>query len=403
MNRQGLAAILLLALLGMGFFIITNCGGTPLVNTTSTNENKVWQNVGLPGFSLNNVSNVSLFVYNGTPYVAYKETSIESSGFSVDYARVMKYNGSSWESVGDPAYCPKANNFVSLFIFNGIPYLGTGEQSNGDTMGYFKAAVLKFENGSWESIGGDPGFSAGGTGYGDLFVDNGVPFLAYYDVVNSNGCVAKYNGITWESVGSPNFSGSEAQHNFSLYVYNGIPYLAYRHDPSNEVSVIKYNGSSWENVGSPAFSAGAGTYLSLYVYNGTPYVAFAEDHYYPNPASQQELISEATLMKFNGTSWEYVGKPGFSDGQARFVSLSIDNDTPYVAYVDDSLLGFSRASLMKFNGSSWDYVGSRGFSSGGTSNGVSDTSLSIFNGIPYIAFRDLNQAGKITVMKFAPQ
>jgi hypothetical protein len=40
-------------------------------------------------------------------------------------------------------------------------------------------------------------------------------------------------------------------------------------------------------------------------------------------------------MKFDGTNWLYVGTPGFSAGQADFISLAINAaGEPYVAYDD---------------------------------------------------------------------
>jgi hypothetical protein len=66
-------------------------------------------------------------------------------------------------------------------------------------------------------------------------------------------------------------------------------------------------------------------------------------------------------MKYNGSSWEVVGSPGFSDGEARYTSLAIDNDgTPYVAYSDQNQN--RRATVMKWNGSRWVVVGNPGFS-----------------------------------------
>jgi len=40
-------------------------------------------------------------------------------------------------------------------------------------------------------------------------------------------------------------------------------------------------------------------------------------------------------MKFDGNNWVNVGSPGFSAGQADYISLAIDGSgTPYVAYSD---------------------------------------------------------------------
>jgi len=41
-------------------------------------------------------------------------------------------------------------------------------------------------------------------------------------------------------------------------------------------------------------------------------------------------------MKFDGTSWVLYGNQGFSDGGADYISLAIYNGTPYVAYKDEA-------------------------------------------------------------------
>jgi len=61
-------------------------------------------------------------------------------------------------------------------------------------------------------------------------------------------------------------------------------------------------------------------------------------------------------MKFDGSSWVYVGLAGFTPGWAYVEGLAFDSaDTPYVAYQE------YKASVMKFDGTSWVQVGSAGF------------------------------------------
>jgi len=84
--------------------------------------------------------------------------------------------------------------------------------------------------------------------------------------------------LRWTYVGSPGFSAGGVYDRLSLYVYNDTPYVAYGDVAnSNQATVMKYNGSTWENVGSAGFSAGAAFTPSLYVCNDTPYVAY-QDH-----------------------------------------------------------------------------------------------------------------------------
>jgi hypothetical protein len=58
---------------------------------------------------------------------------------------------------------------------------------------------------------------------------------------------------------------------------------------------------------------------------------------------------------------------------------------------------------MKYNGSTWEYVGNPGFSSNVTdwSATIYGTSLFVYNGIPYIAYTDGGNGNKVTVMKFS--
>jgi hypothetical protein len=52
-------------------------------------------------------------------------------------------------------------------------------------------------------------------------------------------------------------------------------------------------------------------------------------------------------MKFDGSSWQTVGPAGFSAGGAGEISIALDSsDIPYVAYAD--LGNFGKATVMKF-------------------------------------------------------
>jgi len=54
--------------------------------------------------------------------------------------------------------------------------------------------------------------------------------------------------------------------------------------------------------------------------------------------------------------WMNVGNAGFSEGNATNISLAFDTDgEPYVAYSDD--YHSDKTSVMKFNGSNWEYLG----------------------------------------------
>lgn len=94
---------------------------------------------------------------------------------------------------------------------------------------------------------------------------------------------------------------------------------------------------------------------------------------------------------------ETVGSTGFSAGETGYNHIAFDsNDTPYVVYQDGG--NSNKATVMKYDGSSWQTVGAAGFSAGG----VSFIYMAIdSNDNPYVVYTDLNESDDAaTVMKF---
>jgi len=90
-----------------------------------------------------------------------------------------------------------------------------------------------------------------------------------------------------------------------------------------------------------------------------------------------------------------VGNPGFSTGGIQFTSLAFGpSGEPYVAFEDWG--NVSEANVMKFNGTIWEHVGIGNISAGN----VTCTSLAFSpSGQPYLAYCDWFNSGKATVMK----
>ncbi|MBK9191073.1 MAG: hypothetical protein IPM77_05880 [Crocinitomicaceae bacterium] len=76
--------------------------------------------------------------------------------------------------------------------------------------------------------------------------------------------------------------------------------------------------------------------------------------------------------------WTFFGSPAFSPGQVQYTSIAVDGSTPYVAYRD--LANMNKCSVMKHNGTNWVQVGSAGISGGGALY----TSLAVDNGFPLL-------------------
>ncbi len=133
------------------------------------------------------------------------------------------------------------------------------------------------------------------------------------------------------------------------------------------------HAQSWQNVGMPGFTAGEADYESIaFGKNDTPYVAYQD----------QANNNGPTVMKFNGTSWVMVGTPGFTGNLANYTSLVMDSSgTPYVIFQDGN--DTQKATVMKYNGSTWEALGSPGLSIGiagftSLAIGSSDTLYAMF-------------------------
>lgn len=348
--------------------------------------NAQWQAVGTAGFTPAGVDSPSLaFTSNDEPYVAFKD------GASTQKATVMKFDGTNWVTVGTAGFSAYFAGFPSLALNSSDePYVVFRDAANSD-----KLTVMKFDGTDWLTVG-TAGFS--GQSQADVislaFNSNDEPYVAYTDltVINNTvntATVMKFDGANWVTVGTAGFSAGGARDISLAFNSNDEPYVAYRGN-SNKATVMKFDGSNWVTVGAAGFSAAGTEYTSL-AFNSSdePYVA------YRDAGNSQKT----TVMKFDGTNWVTVGTAGFSVGVASYTSLAFNSSNePYVAFrefVSGSIQ--NQATVMKFDGTNWTTVGAPGFSAGY----ADQTRLAInSNDEPYVAFVDVTQLYKATVMKF---
>jgi hypothetical protein len=339
-----------------------------------------WNTLGSAGFSAGEAGNPALAIsLAGTPYVAYSD-SINSQK-----ATVMKFNGTSWVTVGNAGFSDsivEGNNWIAI-DGGGTPYVAYRDFASG-----YKATVMKFNGSSWVVVG-NAGFSTGAaTGVSIAIDGTGTPYVVYSDgVFNNKATVMKFDGSSWVQVGSALSSGAAYYPSIAIDGSN-VPYVAYEDGLAGKATVMKYNGSSWVNVYPTDFSSGIAQYISLAVNsNGTPYVAYEDN----------ANGDKATVMQYTGSNWVVVGSVGFSSGSADFTSIAINsNGTPYVAYRDYA--NSQKATVMKFNGSNWVTAGSAGFSAGS----MAFSTIAIDgNSSPYVAYYDFANGDKATVMKLS--
>lgn len=350
---------------------------------SSIPEQSVWEPLGSQdGISTGRGMFNSLYIYNGTPYIAFVDNGLG------DRITVMEYNPETgWKTVGQPGFSERAGE-ISLFVYEGIPYVSmNGGNNDGDlTIMRYTGAGLT----GWENVGNP--LVGQYTNETSLFIDQGTPYVAFNAYAGpQEGTfvkVMKYADDEWTYVG--NYSaeeGNNGANNISLYVDHGIPYVGYRSKGLGG-EVIRYNGSKWELLGGKDFTSSESSNIrwsSLYVYEGIPYLGYA-------------MNGGANLSKFNGETWEYVGSKGFYQPGAWVTKMTFSQQgVPYMLLSDEHNGG--KTVVMKYTGkgdTGWRQVGNKWFSKGR----VEYTSLAVDNDKVYVAYTDEGNLGKTSVMIF---
>ena len=250
-----------------------------------------------------------------------------------------------WKVVGVAGFSSGQAAYISMKVSSaGKPYVAYKDYGN-----MSKATVMTFNGLQWGTAGA-AGFSAGEVWFTSLDISSsGQAFVAYVDAGNGyKATVMALDDNQWVPVGSPGFTQGIANYT-SLALpptEPSHPCLAFMDGfHSNKASVMKFNGTSWVYLGPPGFSADEADYISLaFSPGGVPYVAYQD----------YGKSMKATVKKFNGTSWENVGPEGFSKGPAHYIDLKFSAvGLPYVAYWDEIV----NATVRMYNGLAWDTVG----------------------------------------------
>ncbi len=335
----------------------------------------------------------------GTLYVAYDVGSHSNENRII----VSKRSGSTWETVGGPGSIVGKHEYLASMGFNfdkfDNPYISYADFDNQD-----KVTVKKWNGSSWEIIG-DAGFSAGSVLETSIVIDDsGNPYVLYQDEVNSYYMtVKKWDGSAWVIIGTEAFtkggldssigldskgnpyvvysnysSGFDALEkwngsNWEIIVKESDDYVIWMGMDSNDkiysaiietnndwkATVKTWNGNSWDIVGAAGFTEEEVTDITIgFNSSGVPYVAYAIE-YYKDGDWYQKVMSK----KWNGTSWETLGNTEFfTDGYHR-LCMSIDkSETPYISYSYSIYINDFKVNIRKFNGSTWALIGETGIS-----------------------------------------
>ncbi|MFD0589164.1 S-layer homology domain-containing protein [Paenibacillus sp. GCM10027627] len=336
-------------------------GGTKAYAASSTG----WESLGPPGFTEDVVNHSSFFVEDGVPYIAFSDYLLAGKVTVMKYTGVSGGHPSGWELVGRPGFSEEAAADTSLYVESGQPYVAFVEQ---DANQNSQVVVMSYvDDGSgtpdWRRLG-QTGITSGAVDNVSISSNDGSLIISYQE--DGKGFIRFYEPAddVWKSEPSDQFSGDASQ--ISLYVNgSGYPVVAYSDgDADGKVTVKKADRyGDWATIGDAGFTDHKALEVSMSVESGVYYVAytFEDDNGSPTLA----------VMKYNSrlapeeAKWEMVGVPGLANSEVKDVSLAVDNGVPYVAY--RNMQDFDEASVMRFVGISpafptgWALVGSSGF------------------------------------------
>lgn len=196
--------------------------------------------------------------FNGLmPYAAYSDSvSHRANVVRLDQDRF----GWVWQIVGDPDFSSENLAGFSIAFNNSIPYVSYPDPDEN-----FAVTVMKYDSGSWQPIGGLGSASSDNVPNAYLAVDsNDTPYLAYSDRTNNEDklTVSRFNGSSWETVGSAGFSAGPIIFSLIITMRGDTPYVMYADhidDPDNpgdwgKATVMRFADSDDSDSEDPVFS-----------------------------------------------------------------------------------------------------------------------------------------------------
>lgn len=390
------------------------------VHTQTVQAGSEWELVGPAGFTTEDVYWPALAMdSDGIPYVAYSKMEYNSS--SRDYASVLTvthYTGNGpmgWETVG--AFS-STEYFYRIFLAldsSNTPYVAYP----GDYDSNAPFVVIHYTGSGptgWETVGQSASVHDNSMmmmedmGLGLALNSTDTPCVAYsgidydrdyyYDYTSYLEVQCYQNG-NWELLPAV-YSSTDGGYTYGsipmVFDGNDMLYIAYS-DPDNDhkATVKRYNGSTWEIVGQPGFSAEHVHYgLDLALDgNDTPYVTYID---WANDR-------KATVKRYNGSAWETVGQAGFSAGYLDYsIAIAVGgNNIPYVSYIESvkGTEGYysNKGTVMRYTGSTWEALGQAGFLD--EKSWVYNVRFALdHNDVPYVAYSDPNQEYRVTVKRY---
>lgn len=282
-----------------------------------------------------------IFVYQGTPYVAYIDHI-----FWYYNVTVMKFENGEWISVGQPQISlnpqepdNQAANTVSLFVDDGTPYIAMEDFAYIGAEDPYKVSVMRYSAGSWQFVGPRrfSQFEVSASAPASIFVSEHIPYVTYSETDSSGDWylrVKRFDGTSgsWVDVGDLSPITLVQPEQPIIKMDSGNIFVSCNDDGLGKV--LKYAAGSWSILGNNDMNPGSASRVSLSLCRGEPYVAF--DDY-----TAAGTYSNVTVEKLNAAgNWEAVSYvtgalPINTDSRKRTLSLVSDSNTLFLTSINE--------------------------------------------------------------------
>ncbi|GEM_PF-7092747 len=342
-----------------------------------------WENSG--GYAVldgNGISNLKITTSeNGEPYLFIYERNIQANTKKT-WVMKRRHLASSWEQIGNTHHIQGTVEDVNL-LFNKFGQLFQITDEGQPA----KVVVRTYDADTdiW-AIFGISGVTSSYTSYFALALDHQfTPYIAYRNA-NNKAALQKFNGAVWEDIGIAGefYHAGKGEVSLAHHQTNGTPYTLFGSAADDgKATVYKLSTANvWNKVGTAA-STGRIAAPAMIISSGTPIIAYTDDAF----------ESRIVVKRYHSATsvWENIGNSGLGAVNAKNILLAEDkNGMLYLSYQTPE----NSASLMRFNGNSWENLGN-------IPGNVSNFSMALsVNNTPYIAYQTSGQDGTIVVMKY---
>lgn len=337
-------------------------------------------------------------------YIVSSADGKQNKKYTVTVVKAANY---VWSQAGTYSDYKAYNVKLALSPADGIPYLAY--KINSGTSATNKLAVMKFNGTSFESLGAASGVSTGevygSTGIGLAVDKDGKVYAAYgnnaiTDPMKGATTVQVWDGSSWSFVGPEGIIDTQSQY-VNLGIVDGKLIVSQENNSTKStfakrsMPVSFFNGSTWES----SVPAVLGTNAVAYCWAGfTSNAAYYITYNYTDAAGGSKSYS---VIKYSNGQWEAL-RSNYIEPSASQVSLvaqgiaATEDGVVYIINGDDAGNDDYDMRVQKYDPETkaWTLVGGNTLGFGKLESHLAATIAVAPNGTPFVAWNDTANGGE---------